>query len=367
MNRREKRKKFKYFIIIIIAIILIAGASVLSYYLHKNIQLKLNGDKEIKLSCNENYQELGATINLFTKDDSEKIEISSNVDTSKVGKYQVTYTYKYNVIRRKIVRNITVLDDEAPKITLKGNSEMHITSGTKYTDPGYDIEDNCDNVDDLEVLVEGTVEDKIGTYEITYTAKDKNGNETKVIRKVIVDAPKSSTNVTKPTYINGILIVNKTYALPSTYNPGVNSEAYSHLQDLQAKGKELGYSYTLCSGFRSYSTQKSLYNSYVAKRGQALADTFSARPGHSEHQTGIAFDIGKVEDSWANTNDYKWLKAHAHEYGFIIRYPEGKQNITGYKFEPWHVRYLGIETATKVYQSGKTLEEYLGVTSKYGD
>ena len=120
------------------------------------------------------------------------------------------------------------------------------------------------------------------------------------------------------------------------------------------------------SGFRSYSTQNGLYNRYAARDGQAAADTQSARPGHSEHQSGLAADIKGPNDylylnqEWINTSEGQWLNNNCYKYGFIIRYPQGKQHITGYKYEPWHIRYLGVEVATSVYNSGLTLEEYLG-------
>ena len=123
----------------------------------------------------------------------------------------------------------------------------------------------------------------------------------------------------------------------------------------------------LSSGFRSYETQNRIYNNYVSNYGQSSADTFSARPGHSEHQTGLAIDVNSIDDSFADTPEAEWLASHAHEYGFIIRYPKGKESITGYKYEPWHIRYLGVEKATEVYNSGLTLEEFLGIDSEYKD
>lgn len=167
------------------------------------------------------------------------------------------------------------------------------------------------------------------------------------------------------TYIKGILIANKTYALPSTYNPGVDPVANSALQEMFAAAKNDGLNLFVRSGFRSYSTQKSLYNNYVARDGKAAADRYSARPGHSEHQTGLGFDINKADSSFEGTPEAIWLAANCHKYGFIIRYPAGKESITGYIYEPWHVRYLGVETATAVYNSGLCLEEYLGITSVY--
>ena len=167
------------------------------------------------------------------------------------------------------------------------------------------------------------------------------------------------------TYIDGILIANKTYALPSTYNPGVDPVANEALQQMFAAAKAEGLDLFVRSGFRSYQTQKSLYESYVKRDGQAAADRYSARAGHSEHQTGLAFDINKANSSFAGSPEAIWLAENCHKYGFIIRYPEGKEAITGYIYEPWHVRYLGVETATAVYNSGLCLEEYLGITSSY--
>lgn len=167
------------------------------------------------------------------------------------------------------------------------------------------------------------------------------------------------------TYVNGILIANKTYALPSDYNPGVDPEANAALQDMFNAAKADGLNLFVCSGFRSYATQKQLYNSYVQIDGVAEAERYSARPGHSEHQTGLAFDINKADASFEGSPEAIWLAANCHKYGFIIRYPKDKESVTGYMYEPWHVRYLGVEIATQVYNSGLCLEEYLGITSVY--
>lgn len=141
----------------------------------------------------------------------------------------------------------------------------------------------------------------------------------------------------------------------------VNPEAQAALNRMQSDASVLGLNLKLVSGFRSYNTQYNLYNNYVRINGQEKADTFSARPGHSEHQTGLAFDVGSTKGAFANTNEAKWLHQNCHLYRFIIRYPKGKTHITGYIYEPWHIRYLGVDTATKVKNSGLTLEEYLGI------
>lgn len=125
----------------------------------------------------------------------------------------------------------------------------------------------------------------------------------------------------------------------------------------------------LQSGYRSYNLQTSVYNRWVAQKGQAVADTESARPGHSEHQTGLAADVGgvtrpacNVEQCFADTSEGKWVAAHAHEYGFVIRYSLGQDGVTGYTYEPWHLRYVGPELARQVQAEGaKTLEAFFGL------
>ena len=201
-----------------------------------------------------------------------------------------------------------------------------------------------------------------------------NGEEVYETQAAVTEAPVSETAAEeKPasdsaqglTYVDGILIANKTYALPSDYNPGVDSEAKEAFDRMQADAADEGLNIYISSGFRSYAYQEMLYERYVEKSGKAEADRYSARPGHSEHQTGLAFDLNTIDISFADTQEYVWVKEHCAEYGFIIRYPENKESITGYMYEPWHLRYLGKETAQKVADSGLTLEEYLGIDSVY--
>ena len=127
---------------------------------------------------------------------------------------------------------------------------------------------------------------------------------------------------------------------------------------MQADAKALGLNIPLVSGYRSYETQENLYNKYVKKDGEKKANTYSAKPGESEHQTGLAFDIGSVDRSFANTIEAKWLAENAYLYGFIIRYPKDKEEITGYNYEPWHLRYVGQELAKYLKKNNLTLEEY---------
>lgn len=332
-------------------------------YIYKNYKketFKLKGSDstiEVKEEFKDNSYEYNGKNTIITL---------SNVDTNKLGLQYVIYKLNNGIYSKYLVRNVTVKDTTPPVITLKQDSFITMYLNSPYKELGYTAMDNYDGDITDKVNVVGSVDtSKIGKYELIYKVSDSSNNTHEVKRTIEVIKQNSvdynNAPVTGLTYIKGILIVNKKYGLPSTYNPGVDKTAYKALINLQNKAKELGYNIPLLSGFRSYNTQKNLYNNYVKKYGQTASDRFSARPGYSEHQTGLAFDVGEINDNYGYTKAGTWLKENCHLYGFIIRYPEGKESITKYQYEPWHIRYLGVETATKIMQNNTTLEEYLGI------
>ncbi len=136
---------------------------------------------------------------------------------------------------------------------------------------------------------------------------------------------------------------------------------------MQADAADLGLTIYISSGFRSYDYQAGLYQRYVERDGKEAADRYSARPGYSEHQSGLAFDLNTITDDFKDTDEGRWVAENCYKYGFIIRYPADKEDVTGYMYEPWHIRYLGTEIAEDVYSSGLCLEEYLGITSEYAE
>lgn len=179
------------------------------------------------------------------------------------------------------------------------------------------------------------------------------------------------------------VLINKQFALPEDYEPTdlvypdvhftfkekiekrmMRKEAAAALEELFAGAEKDGVYLAGVSAYRSHSTQTALFNRYVEKDGEEKAKTYSAVPGHSEHETGLAIDVsgsdGKcaAESCFGDTKEADWLAEHAAEYGFIIRYPEGKEDITGYKYEPWHLRYVGKEISADIAERGITLEEY---------
>jgi D-alanyl-D-alanine carboxypeptidase len=174
------------------------------------------------------------------------------------------------------------------------------------------------------------------------------------------------------------VVVNKKHKLPNDYVPAgltpidggyLKLAAADAMQILISDGALNGFSFTLVSDYRSYSDQEAVYYGYVNRDGQALADTYSARPGFSEHQTGLAADVAEINTGCAlmtcfgTTPAGQWIASNSYKYGFIIRYPEGKDATTGYQYEPWHLRYIGISAALGVYNSGLTMDEYFGITA----
>lgn len=196
------------------------------------------------------------------------------------------------------------------------------------------------------------------------------------------DFNKTQYSLTDPTSI--WVVVNKQHSLnPKSYVPAdlvvpsvpervsgtrVSQQMAPQLEAMFAAANQAGAPLKVSSGYRSYTYQVNLYNGYVKTEGQTQADAESARPGFSEHQTGLAADLApldgscSVEQCFANTTAGKWLAANAYKYGFIIRYPAGLTTVTGYEYEPWHVRYVGVDLATEMHTEGvQTLEQFFGL------
>lgn len=152
--------------------------------------------------------------------------------------------------------------------------------------------------------------------------------------------------------------LNLSYSLEDKY---LRKEAATALDKLIKDSLKFNYHLVVVSAYRSYDYQKNLYNQYIKDKGKKYADACSARPGHSEHQTGLSFDImgsNQDYDKFEEAEEFKWMKNNAYKYGFILRYPKGKEYITGFKYEPWHYRYVGKTAAKKIFLEQITLEEY---------
>lgn len=325
---------------------------------------------------------------LYKNNDKIKDITWKDIDNSdskiyKVGTYIGTFTYKGEEKEVKLI----VKDTKSPEIN--GVKDIEVLAFTTKPDLLSEITADDNSKEEIKVEVKGEYNIEIpGEYNLSYVAKDSSGNEIIKEFKVIVKenenvkiSKTSKGNTIKNyygiTYIDDVIVVNKTYSLPSNFAPNnlVTINGYIKVVDyvkkafneLKSDASSIGLNIYASSGYRSYSDQKYIYNNYVKMDGQEKADTYSARAGYSEHQTGLAIDVNTIDMTFDNTEESIWLKENCYRYGFIIRYPKNKDSITGYMYEPWHIRYVGKELAKKLYNDGQwiTLEEYYGIESKY--
>ena len=268
-----------------------------------------------------------------------------------------------NTFYEKLPNSINVIIDNVYDkdivnyINLSYFKEEYLDRYIKY---GYAIKDLKSPYDVTNIINNFTYEDNV-----TYV----NANLDK-------DYYTSDINVSNEAAMKLDVLVNKYYKLDSKFEPSdlevisskyasgtqrMRKEAKEHFEEMCSDALKDGYKMYAGSTYRSYDYQLGLYNRYVAKDGFNAAETYSARAGYSEHQLGLAVDI--LNHSWdylsENNPEYTWLVDNSYKYGFILRYPRGKEYITGYMFEDWHFRYLGIELANKVKQSNLTYDEYV--------
>lgn len=215
---------------------------------------------------------------------------------------------------------------------------------------------------------------------IAYKTNNQKLSDEEIVRNVNVNIDYAfyTNNIAAINKNTPLILVDKYYYLDENYVPNnlveVNTkcatgggiyavdEAVSSFEEMCNDVKSIGLAIKTISAYRSYNYQKKLYEGYLKSDTKESVDTYSARPGHSEHQTGYAFDVYNTKvgyTSFGSTDEYQWVKINAHKYGFIIRYTTENSYITGYKNEPWHLRYVGVEAAKYIYENNITFEEYL--------
>lgn len=383
MERKRKKNKKKILIISLIIIFILFSLGAYLIYTKTNI---FTYKSKITIEVGEEVP----SIKDYLYKDSDKVkEIVWNdieeVDNKvyKPGTY--TGVFKYKEEDKEVT--LIVKDTTPPSIEGVKDIEVLAFSDKPNLLDGIVVEDNSKEEITATVKGEYNIEEE-GEYLLSYTAKDSSENETEKEFKITV---KNNPNVkisksTKGytiknyygvTYVDGVVIANKTYSLPSNFAPNnlVAINGYIKVVDyvkdaflsLSSDAKAIGLNIYASSGYRSYSNQKYIYENYVSMDGKENADRYSARAGYSEHQTGLAIDVNTIDMTFDNTSESVWLRENAYKYGFIIRYPKGKEEITGYMYEPWHIRYVGKELSNKLYKDGSyiTLEEYYGINSKY--
>ncbi len=376
---KKHKRKLKKLPVLIISLLIIILIICFIFFNKKDSLIKVEYDNNIEIDINK---EVYNTDYIHKISNGTLKTSKQQIDTSKLGHQIIEFiiiddnnkehTYSYE---------INIVDKEKPIINY--TKSLETKEGTKI-DLLKDVTVTDNSKEEIIPTIEGEYNINVpGTYTLTYIAKDSSNNETK--EEFTLKVNPISSNPSNPdqtfttskgfkgvikngiTYIDGYLVVNKTYSLPKDYAPGLDKTTKEAFDKMNAAAKLEGLNIWLQSGFRSYDTQKRIYNSYVSQDGQKNADTYSARPGHSEHQSGLAFDVNQINDSFIGTPEAIWLENNCYKYGFILRYPKGKENITGYQYESWHFRYVGKELATKLYNNGNwiTMEEYFGITSEY--
>ena len=385
MERKRKKSKKKKILIISLVSVFIILLGVFIYFVTFKSDIFTYKDK-ITIEVGEDIPTIKDY--LYKNNDKIKDITWKDIDNSdskiyKTGTYIGTFTYKGEKKEVKLI----VKDTKSPEIN--GVKDIEVLAFTTKPDLLSEITADDNSKEEIKVEVKGEYNIEIpGEYNLSYVAKDSSGNESIKEFKVIVKenqnvkiSKTSKGNTIKNyygiTYIDDVIVVNKTYSLPSNFAPNnlVTINGYIKVVDyvknafneLKSDASSIGLNIYASSGYRSYSDQKYIYNNYVKMDGQEKADTYSARAGYSEHQTGLAIDVNTIDMTFDNTEESIWLKENCYRYGFIIRYPKNKDSITGYMYEPWHIRYVGKELAKKLYNDGQwiTLEEYYGIDSKY--
>lgn len=358
MKRRKRRLKKRIYFILLIIILLI-------FILIKNkTNININYSTEAIKIIDENNLK-----NIYNKEYSKTLD-----EVLKNNKYNIQYIEKYIVINYREEDNFI---DNINKYLEKGYSGKEINDIYKLSKKNQEKLLNKNKIDFKDYI--DIINFNVDNYERynDYKNNNKNLELSKIVTYVNINLDKEFYTDIKTVIPNDYTtIVNKYNRLDKDYKPSdlvtvfdnkmgyklvdVAENAYEKF--IEAAKKD-GFTFVSTTTYRTYSFQNTLYTNYVKKDGVKEADTYSARPGHSEHQLGLAVDLDDPNYSGERLNDkdYEWVLNNSYKYGFIVRYPHNSEDITGYMEEPWHIRYLGVELATKVYESKLTYDEYYDI------
>lgn len=376
-HKKKNTKKLRGLLpLLIIIIILIYFTPKVFYYLTSSEEeralKKLNYNNEtIELIINNNIDEYLISNKIYSKT-LEKALLNNQYEDDLLKEY-IYFEYKDYDEFISYINKLNELDYERDEI--KNIFDKLNKNDTKKI---VDYNEKISNITQY-INNEYFDIDKLDRY-IAFKKKNKTYDADKIISYVnmYLDYEYYNHDINTNVNDNLLIIVNKYYKLDEDYEPSdlvkidkdhsygnntyyVKSIVKDKFDTLVKDMEKEGLSIEVKSAYRSYNTQVTLYNDYVKSNGKTLADTFSARPGYSEHQTGLAIDVKTKSGNYStfvSSKEYKWMTKNAHKYGFILRYPEDKTNITGYGFESWHYRYVGEKVASYIYENNITYDEY---------
>jgi D-alanyl-D-alanine carboxypeptidase len=356
LNNSHKKSKQKKSIKIIFSLIVLIISGMFTYkFVVQYNETKVNSQKNLAVN------KVTENINIKNKLDyiiNDRIPIITSIYNSQ------TFTNEINLINDFILN-----EDEENALIALNSLEKSVENNINL------IKANYSSLLNKEISRAGKFKDEYTDKLIKeINSKITEENFEKVEYKINILKYKvdnllydnGQTNTLNPLILDGIIIVNKNFGLPINYGTDLEENTIKAFEEMEAAAAKDGISLYIASGFRNYYKQDSLFYDYYAQYGEE-AKRFSSIPGHSEHQTGLAIDIGGVDDylwvksDFYNTEEYKWLEKNCYKYGFILRYPDNKEDITGYMFESWHYRYVGTELSTYLHKNNLTLEEYFDI------
>lgn len=386
MKKQEKKKKnIKQGIILSLLIFIIIIFAVI-YFRSPSFQLWKKGYQSSEISLIEKNltdEQISDLIKSKQKTSIKDLEKQKEFQVQKLSSY-ITFDQSYpNQKANKIVKTVNLNLHKQKGFNIK---KLDRYFGFYEVYPSLDIKHIValvnQDIDQLEIndtdflpsviSEKYYIENRLPRY-ISYHDTFPSLGVSTVVRHVNANSDYDYYTNTTPSDINDQLLIlaNKYTYLDANYKPDdlvtvegefmVRKEVRDAYQKMSQQAAQEGLSFHMNSAYRSYQSQQQVYQEYKQESGQAYADKYASRPGYSEHQTGLAIDITTRRvrfNSFDETEEYKWLQAHAHEYGFILRFPKGLEKITGYNYEPWHYRYVGVEAATKIKQENITFEEY---------
>ena len=383
-----KKRKKKIVILILLIIILIILTILLIQHLlfknDKNIFNSLNNYKEENYNLYVNYYEKNngldkeEIVNFINYCSQSNIDCENSYD--KLIEYYTLDDFKLENLDKYVNFKNKYSTIENSNIIKLINNELEEYIENSNTDQSLKDENNRDYIVNflLNLINEKYYKkDNLERY-VNYYSKNNNLTSKEIVTNVNSNLDTTfyenyeSTDTSKDT----LMIVNKHYKIENNYKPDnlvtvlsehgypnkIRADVYEEFKKMYNAAKNDNVSIFIASPYRSYSDQNALYTYYVNTDGKQNADTYSARPGFSEHHTGLAMDLipeyGLDLDTFENSDGFKWMQENAYKYGFILRYPKDKEYITGYIYEPWHYRYVGINAATTIKNEGLTFEEY---------
>ncbi len=346
----------KKFMIALLMIVTVGGISYLSFFLYEQ-------NKPSKLeSMGYTEDEIEIITSYLTEEQIKEIE-QKNYDVI-IPELLTNDAFQFPLLDRYLdyaKENEEVAPDEIILLVNHNIDELEIPYQKEirsFISQDYFIEENLE---------------RYLNYQKSHT--DKTYRDIVQEVNVHIDYPFYEYDIESDFSKGNLIIANKYYTLGADFVPDdlvtltectranqqVTQETKEAYTNMCRAMKTEGLNLIATSTYRSYQTQVVLYNRYVSQHGREWADSCSSRAGHSEHQTGLTIDVITPTTDFStfeSTEEFAWLQEHAHEYGFILRYPEGKTYLTGYDYEPWHYRYVGVETATKIHELGITYDEY---------